>query len=491
MKKSVNKKKKNNKNSKKIINNKINIILSSILLLFTIIGIYMLFRLNVLNNVYCVLIWIVLLIVNILLFYFKNKITNIIKGVLIVIFGLLIYYIGITFNFIDVIQERLYYKESYYIVVNNDSNINSIDDLNNKNVGTYKENFDVYKDMINEYNLRVNSNLIDYDQVDLMSYNLKHNSIDGMIISGVHKRFLEEEKKDFLDNTKVLDQIDLKVKKDNRVKHSDIDVRKETFNVLILGSDSRGSISSRSNNDVDIVMTVNPYTREIMLTSFPRDSYVYIYGNESCKDKLTHAGYYGNDVSVKTFERLLNTSIDYYVKIGFSTVINLVDSIDGVEIFSDQAFNSYHIKGWKVPYGNIHMNGKQALAFARERYAYSTGDIHRCQNQQDVIKAIVNKFVSNPKYLLKYSSILNSISDTMETNIDMKVIGDLVKLQRSDNKNWTIKTTIISGYGSMGKTYSYPRQDLWIYIVNENSLNKAGNVIKGMKEGKSFNDLGV
>ena len=75
------------------------------------------------------------------------------------------------------------------------------------------------------------------------------------------------------------------------------------------------------------------------------------------------------------------------------------------------------------------MDGETALAFARERYAYESGDRHRVQNQQDVLKAIIKKATSDPTILTKYTTLLNNISGYFQTNVDMAELSEIVKIQ--------------------------------------------------------------
>lgn len=159
-------------------------------------------------------------------------------------------------------------------------------------------------------------------------------------------------------------------------------------------------------------MTVNPTTKQILLTSIPRDYYVQLAGTSGYKDKLTHAGNYGINMSIDTIEKLLDIDINYYVRVNFTTLEKLIDAIDGVDVYSEYSFVSY-IDSYKFYKGYNHMNGKQALAFSRERKSLPSGDIERGRNQEAVIEAIIRKATSGST-IYKYSKILSNIKGTFQ-----------------------------------------------------------------------------
>lgn len=117
---------------------------------------------------------------------------------------------------------------------------------------------------------------------------------------------------------------------------------------------------------------------------------------------MTHAGIYGIEKSITTIEDLYDTNIDNYVRVNFNTLIKIVDEIGGIDINSDTAFTAHTNKNVKVVVGMNHFNGEQALAYSRERYAYTSGDRHRGENQQQVITAIINKITSTDTLISKY-----------------------------------------------------------------------------------------
>ena len=164
-------------------------------------------------------------------------------------------------------------------------------------------------------------------------------------------------------------------------------------------------------------------------------------------------------MAVKTVEDILGIDINYYVKVNFSTVVDLVDELGGIEVYADQ---NVYLGKCSIKEGINKLNGECALAFARERHSYIDGDRHRGRNQQEVIKAIFNKVSSGSTIVSEYTNILSVLDGKFATNMDMDEVLNLVKYEINDLNNYYIESIQVDGYGSMGKTYSYPYEDLWI-----------------------------
>ena len=170
-------------------------------------------------------------------------------------------------------------------------------------------------------------------------------------------------------------------------------ITKEPFVIYLSGVDTRGELTEKARSDVNILAVVNPQTKQVALINTPRDYYVDLAGTNS-KDKLTHAGLYGVETSMATLGNLYGVSVDHYIRINFAGFINIVDALGGVDVYSDQAFTSVGSPGYYDPTtfaeGWNHLDGKSALAFARERHAFASGDIQRGINQMKVIDAMLN-----------------------------------------------------------------------------------------------------
>ena len=307
---------------------------------------------------------------------------------------------------------------------------------------------------------------------------------DAILLNESYRDLIKETYSNFDSKTKVLWQTKLVEKVENTA--SDINVTKKPFVCYISGVDSRGGVNENSRSDVNLLVTVNPNNGQILMTSIPRDYYVKL-ANCGKKDKLTHSALYGGtDNSVKTIEDFLDIDIDFYARVDFQSVIQLVDALGGIDIYSDKAFIPYTDHGIKIPEGNVHMNGRMALAFARERYTYKSGDQHRTENQQAVLQAIIKKAVS-PKILTNYSEILDSIKDTFTTNMPSSSIRALVNKQLDDNIKWDFQKSFLKGEGVIQTGgYSMPKTRLWYCIPDEESIKLNSKYINAMCDGKKI-----
>ena len=261
----------------------------------------------------------------------------------------------------------------------------------------------------------------------------------------------------------------------------------EPFIVYISGSDTREKMFTISRSDVNILMVVNPQTKQILLLNTPRDFYVpnprSSYGT---KDKLTHLGIYGVDCSITGLENLYGCDINYYVQINFTGAEKLVDDIGGVSIYNPQSF---YARGYSFPSGDITLNGPQAVVFARERYAFAAGDNTRGQNQMRLITAIINKLTSDHStLLLNYNSILSDLQGFIVTNMDVKEIDTLVRMQLDDLASWNVKSYAVSGSGGYDYTYSMPNQKLYVTYPDSSTVNYGTELINKVMTGGILTD---
>ncbi|MDF2676340.1 MAG: cell envelope-related function transcriptional attenuator common domain [Bacillota bacterium] len=257
---------------------------------------------------------------------------------------------------------------------------------------------------------------------------------------------------------------------------------KDNFIVYISGVDTYGDISEKSRSDVNIIACINTNTKNILLISTPRDYYVEIPMDGGSMDKLTHTGIYGVGVSIKALEKLYNISIDYYVRVNFSSYIYMVDLLGGITVNSDYTFKSGN---YSFNEGENKLNGKEALAFVRERYAFSNGDIQRGENQMQVIKSLFNKALS-PTNLLKSYEIVETICRSIETNMLSNEMKALIKMLINDGTSYNIIMYSVKGTGDKAITYSGGNKELYVMIPDEKSIIEAKNNIKKIIN-KNFN----
>ena len=264
-------------------------------------------------------------------------------------------------------------------------------------------------------------------------------------------------------------------------------ITKEPFVIYLSGVDTRGELTEKARSDVNILAVVNPQTKQVALINTPRDYYVDLAGTNS-KDKLTHAGLYGVETSMATLGNLYGVSVDHYIRINFAGFISVVDALGGVDVYSDQAFTSVGSPGYYDPTtfveGWNHLDGKAALAFARERHAFKTGDVQRGINQMKVIDAMLNK-IKSPALLMGFTKILDAVSDSFVTSLSQNQISALVRMQLSDFAEWNIERYTVTGTsGSSTKCYSAKGQKLYVMKPDEASVAKAKEMIAAVLGGE-------
>ena len=351
---------------------------------------YMIYNLNLIPFRYFLIIGIVLLLF-VLLFVFKlirkktGFISRLLFNILSIIFIIgqiyLMTYINATHDFMNSLVAKNFEEVTYDVVVNSNGSMSHMGDLYNKDVGYLKsdKNYSLVKFKIKQ---DVNYKEKKYKEVDKFTEDITMGNITGAIIEDSYYSLLKEENADLALNTKIIKQYKIIVKKGNKKKIKSTST--EPFLIYISGIDTYGQISSVSRSDVNILAAVNPNTGKILLLSIPRDYYVQLYNTKGVKDKLTHSGIYGIDTSMKT-----------------------------INVYSDKALQLGRIR---INQGINHMDGETALAFARERKSYATGDRHRGENQQAIITAMIKK-MSSVEYITKYKDILTSLEGTFETSM--------------------------------------------------------------------------
>lgn len=253
-----------------------------------------------------------------------------------------------------------------------------------------------------------------------------------------------------------------------------VDVTNQAFNIYITGIDQWESEKGKDleRSDVNMIVTVNPNTRKILLTSIPRDSYVPLH-RTGTMDKLTHTGIYGVDETLNTVQDWLSVDLNYYVKMNFSAVVDVINAMGGVDVYSDKSFKPVKRPWWMVKKGWNHMNGKQALAFARERKAYNSEDSKRVENQQKVVEAALKKMMSSSTLLTKYGDILAAAGDNMETNLSSREMQAVVKMQLADLGAWDIEMQKIEGKYDMDYVASLTQESKFLVYKTKKDSREA------------------
>lgn len=328
----------------------------------------------------------------------------------------------------------------------------------------------------------------EYQDNDTLIDALYAKDVNVVVINEANRNLIEDYYRTFSEDTRVLNthNVETVIKQEEKLD----DITKTPFNVYVSGIDVYGDIKTTSRSDVNVIVTVNPNTKEILLTTTPRDYYVPLTVSNGIPDKLTHAGNHGVDCSVGTLEELYNIDIDYYVRVNFTSVKKIVDLLGGVRVYSDYDFTSDWGPSFKKGYNNV--NGKQALAFCRERHHFAAGDAQRGRDHQHMIEAILNKVMS-PDILPNYAKLLKTASKNFQTNMSTKEITALAKMQLDDMSQWTIKYANATGTGAKKTTFSYQSRLLYVNIPDYDSVakitKKINRVLNATPEDKADDDM--
>lgn len=471
---------KKNKKSNKNKSNGFRKYLAISLGVISIIVLWLVYFINVLPMEYFIVLCFLLLIIDVIviaLLLSFGTIKNILGG----FFSLLLIVtmiVGINYelNTLDFFKQfgfNEYKTENYGIYVLKSSNYENIVDLENKSIAhlELKKNAGLNK-MVDKITKKIEFKSKAYDDIHSIVSDLIGEKIEGIILEEAQVEILKEENYNEYELLKSIygDAIELSIKKNK----SNIDITKDSYNIYISGIDTYGNITNVSRSDVNILATVNPVKKEILLTNIPRDYYVKLHSfNEY--DKLTHAGIYGIDESISTIEDLLDTKINYYVKVNFTSLIDIVDALDGIVVNSNYSFTT--VDGYSFKKGTNYLDGKEALSFARERKAFKEGDRIRGENQQLILTSIINKATST-KIITNYTEILKAVKGKFITNIKDEEITKLIKMQFRDGQAWNIKSISVNGVDSYDYVYSYKKNKLYVMRPIQETVDNAKGKIK-------------
>lgn len=483
----------------------IGIVLSILLVVASFYLLYQLIKINVLPTKLLFLITIIFVLLDaifalLLCYYTRAVVSKIICVVitLVLIFGSCIggFYISKTGSLLtNITNVTKHAKNTVSVVVKQSSDIKNKSQLNGLSVGTLRTigtqgSSKALKELSKD---GVVMNQSEYDSLSAMLEAFYNGEVDSIIINELSRsQILDMESyADFDNNTRVVYQTSYKVENTDKA-NAVSDITSKPFNVLISGSDTRGGFDENGRSDVIMVATINPKTSTILLTSVPRDFYVTTACDaadgcmQGALDKITHTGIHGTNTTKRTVEQLLGIEINYTFKVGFDTVTDLVDALGGVDVYVEPGYavtNQY----FSVHEGVNHLNGHDALEYARERYAYTEGDRQRTKNQQQVLMGIVNE-ATKPSVITKYASIMDAMANTFSTTMSNEEISDLIKYQINNNPKWKMEQYMVDGTGDtlmcaeLGDAAS-------VMVPNQSTVKMAKDKINAVLAGKSADDV--
>ena len=402
----------------------------------------------------------------------RRAVGTVLSILYIILLVLVIIYELNTIGFLKKLGFVNYKTENYSVLVLKDSKYEELSDLDGKTMGSLEFTSDGLKDAKEKIEKNITIDFKTTSDITALKESFLKEEFASMLIEDSMLAMLNESDSNFANSYKVIYDFSLDVETEDIA--SEVDITKDAFNIYVSGIDTYGSVSSVSRSDVNMIITVNPKTHKILITSIPRDYYVTLAG-KNAKDKLTHAGIYGIEESVATLENLLDININYYVKVNFTSVIDIVDALGGVNVYSKYSFTSQD--GYYYNQGYNSVDGKKALSFVRERKSFSEGDRTRVENQAAMIEALINKAIS-PSIITRYTSLLNALSNSFITNLKTEDITNFIKMQIDDMPSWDIENISLNGRDGFDYTYSYGGTKLYVMIPDNETVINATNKIK-------------
>lgn len=499
--------KKNKKQNK--VGKVFGVIFSIVMIAATMYLLFNIIKLNVLPTKLLFLITIVFVLLDlifILLLCFATK--GVVSKIICIVFSLAIslgsclggYYMSKTEGMLSSMTNvAKHSKNTVSVIVKQSSDMKKKTDLVGHSVGTLANiNTVGSKKVLKELNKSgIQMEQKEFGSLTEMLESFYNGDVDSIIINESNRsQILDiESYSDFDNNTRVLYQTSYKVENTDKA-NAVSNITTTPFNVLISGSDTRGGFDENGRSDVIMVATVNPKTGTILLTSVPRDFYVTTACDaaDGCQqgalDKITHTGIHGTNTTKRTVEQLLGIEINYTFKVGFDTVTDIVDAVGGIDVNVEPGYecnNFLNLPGFSVHEGVNHLNGEQALAYARERYAYSEGDRQRTKNQQQVLMGIVDK-ITSPAVVTNYASIMDSMSDTFSTTMSSQEISDLIKYQLNSNPKWKMEQYMVNGTGDILMCAELGNA-AYVMVPDQSTVTTAKNKINAVLAGKSADDV--
>lgn len=481
------------------------ILLSVILVVFAGFLIYQIFKLQILpDNILIPAILAIVLFSLILLilinFCAHGIVSKIIYSILVimisVVYGLGNYYLYSTNATLETVTDQSSLsKNTVSVVALNSSSSEDVNSFNGTKIGVLRT---IGKESTKKSLSDLKKNNVTYTKktYDNMLGILKalyDGEVDAIVLNEAYRSNVcdLEDYTNFNNDTKVIHKT-VYYTKENSSLLAVSDITSKPFSILISGNDSFGSLDETSRSDVDMLVTINPVTSTILMTSIPRDSYVEeVCDDYACNygayDKLTHTGLYGVDTTKDTVENLLGIDINYVFRVNFTSMIDIVDALGGIDIDIAEGmavsrfYTNSTLEG--VHEGTNHLDGKRALAYSRERKAYIDGDVQRARNQQQVLQAMFKKATS-PEIITKYTSLLKALTHAFDTNMSTKEITSFIKYQIQAKPSWKFEQYVLKGDNDLQVSPELG-SEVSVIQLYPSSIHTAAEKIQAVLDGKS------
>lgn len=485
------------------------IILSVILVVFTGGLIYQIFKLqilpdNILIPIILVLILLTMIFVLLINFSTHGLVSKILCSLMVVVlsavYGLGNYYLYSTNTTLETVTDQENKaKNTVSVVALNSSGLEDVNSLEGSKLGVLKTigNEATKKSLTDLKKNNVTYTKKTYDNMLGMLKALYDGEVDAIVLNEAYRSNVcdLEDYTNFNNDTKVIHKT-VYYTKENSSSLAVSDITSKPFNILISGNDSFGSLDENARSDVDMLVTINPVTSTILLTSIPRDSYVKEVCNDyACNygayDKLTHTGIYGVDTTKDTIENMLDIDINYVYRVNFTSMIDIVDALGGVDVTVPEGmavskfYTNSNLEG--VHEGENRLDGKRALAYSRERKAYLDGDLQRARNQQQVLQAMFKKATS-PEIIKNYTSLLKALVGAFDTNMTTQEITSFIKYQIQAKPSWKFEQFVLKGDNDL-RTSAELGSEVSVVILYDSYINIAHDKIQAVLDGQSSDTI--
>ena len=365
-----------------------------------------------------------------------------------------------------------YFETAKQYLINTDQNNADQKNSDNKVSNQTQSRPDFLKTPLEETSLKTYDNLLALTTA-LTSPKSANDKLQTIFLGHTYLDSLKDNNESIYNQLQILAEVEIKVtpKHVETTTNASLD---SPFTIYLSGIDNRDhTLPFAARSDVNLILAVNPAKHKILLLNTPRDFYVPLAMNGKL-DKLTHAGLYGVNESIHTLENFYSIKFNYYARINFDATSTIIDQLGGVDIHIPYVVNTYHGHRHYEP-GNYHLNGDEALDFARERVSISWagGDRERGRNQEKIITALLQKLQQDKTNLTKLDQIFNSIAKNIQTNFTPDDLKYLVQKQLTNFSNWQIESIDVDGKADITSTYTYPEPKHFVWHPYQDTVDRA------------------